>query len=75
MAGRVRGRDADLAERGQSTVEYALVLFAFLSCVGAMGVMWHAARNGPLVQRSVECSSHALSGADVLGSAQDIALY
>lgn len=75
MAGRELGNDTSLAERGQSTVEYALVLFAFLSCMGAMGVMWHTARNGPLVQRSVECSSHALSGADVLGSAQDIALY
>lgn len=61
-------------ERGQSTVEYALVLFAFLSMLLSLGAVWHAVRDGALVDRAIEASSHQL-GADVLGSARDLALF
>ena len=34
---------------GQSTVEYAVVLFAFLSLVVALGALWRAGRAGKLL--------------------------
>ncbi len=61
-------------ERGQSTVEYALVLLAFLSMLLAMGGLWHVARDAVLLDRAVEASSHQLGG-DVLGAARDLALF
>ena len=65
-----RGR----AQRGQSCVEYVLVVLAFLSMVVAWGVVWHAGRNGRLLDRAVEASSHHLGG-DVLGSFRDVLLF
>ena len=62
-------------ERGQATVEYALVLFAFLASIVAMGSLWHAAREGALVRLCMESASHGLSGGQAIASAQDILLY
>ena len=47
-------------ECGQSTLEYAIVLFAFLSMVIALITLWHAARSGLWVQAAVDAASHAL---------------
>ena len=33
----------------QSTVEYLVVLVAFVSMLAALGAVWHAARDGALV--------------------------
>ena len=63
------------SECGQSTVEYALVLFAFLASILAMASLWHGARDGALLQRCKESLSHQLSAAGGIGSAQDVALY
>ena len=39
-------------EDGQSTVEYALVVVAFLSILLALGVVWHSGRQGALLERA-----------------------
>jgi hypothetical protein len=62
-------------ERGQSTVEYALVLLAFLSMSIAFAAMWHAGRDGKLLNLAVGASSHQLGGSDPLGAARDLALF
>lgn len=47
---------------GQSTLEYALVLVAFLSMVAALGLAWHAARDGTLVRMATDAATHQASG-------------
>lgn len=69
----LHGRKA--GERGQSTVEYALVLFAFLAVALGLGSMWHAARDGALLRRATGSSSHALTAEGALGSTQDLLIY
>ena len=51
---RCRARGSD----GQSTVEYLLVLAAFVSAVGALGLLWHAGRDGVLVNLATTSASH-----------------
>ena len=60
--------------RGQSTVEYAAVLVAFLSMVLALGAIWQGARGGPLLGSAIGASSHQLGG-DALGFLRDVALF
>ena len=60
---------------GQSSVEYALVMIAFLSTVAALACLWHAGRDGQLLRRAIEAASHQLGGGDALGEARDIALF
>lgn len=62
-------------ECGQATVEYALVLCAFLATVVALGVMWHAVRDGALLRRCMEALSHRFAASGAIGSAQDVSLY
>ena len=58
---------------GQSTVEYALVLGAFLAMVVVLGLLWHGVRDGLLVGAASEAASHGTGGGavallkDVLG--------
>ena len=61
--------------RGQSTVEYAVVVVAFLAMLATLGAVWHAGRRGSLTRRAVEASSHQLGGSDALGSIRDISLF
>lgn len=64
-----------LAERsGQSSVEYALVVLAFLSAMLALGALWHAARDGALVRLAVRAASHGLGGG-IAAALRDIALF
>lgn len=63
------------ATRGQSTLEYALLLVAFASMVLAWGVVWHGVRDGSLLRRAIDASSHLLGGADPLGAFRDLALF
>ena len=60
---------------GQSSVEYALVLMAFLSMVAAFALIWHAGRDGALLRSATEAASHQLEWGDVRGSVRDLALY
>lgn len=79
-ARRARGRGRPTAEclpvgeRGQSTVEYLLVLIAFLASLLAMGALWHTGRDGALLRRAVGASSHT-QGAGAVSSLQDISLF
>ena len=60
---------------GQSSVEYALVMIAFVSMLAALACLWHAGRDGRLLRRAVEAASHQLGGGDALGEARDVALF
>lgn len=52
---RIRG------EAGQGTIEYAVVLVAFLALVAALGVLWHLLDAGVLVRHALQCASHHIS--------------
>lgn len=60
---------------GQSTVEYAVVLFAFLSLVVALGALWRASRDGKLLTLAIEAASHLLESGDALVHAEDVLLF
>ncbi len=62
-------------EDGQSTVEYALVVVAFLSILLALGVVWHSGRQGALLERAIDASSHQVGGSDVHGALRDVVLF
>lgn len=61
--------------RGQSSVEYAIVLGAFLAVVLALGAFWAMARDGTLQRLSERAASHALSGEGAIGGMRDIVLF
>lgn len=45
-------------ERGQSTVEFAVVTAGFLAATVALGAMWHAFNGGMLVEHALSVASH-----------------
>ena len=45
-------------ERGQSTVEFAVVMAAFLAVMTALAVMWRAFEGGLLVEHALAVASH-----------------
>lgn len=59
---------------GQSTVEYALVLFAFLAMVLVLGQVLDWAAGGRLLSLVAESSSHTGEGG-VAGLLRDVLLY
>lgn len=60
-------------ERGQSTVEFAVVMAAGLAIVVAIGALSNAVEGGMFVEHAVMAASHSLSGA--LGGAADVFSY
>lgn len=46
---------------GQATVEFAVVLVAFISLLIAFGAIWDAIRDGLLIQHALQCASHHLA--------------
>lgn len=70
-----RGRPWLVEESGQSTTEYALVSFAFLAMVVALGLLWHSASDGALLERAVRAASHAFVEGSGMGSWQDILMF
>lgn len=64
-----------LHDGGQATVEYALVLFAFLATVVCMGALWRAASRGALVELAVDSASHASGDGASFATLQDTLLY
>ncbi|WP_154027794.1 hypothetical protein [Olsenella uli] len=48
-------------ELGQSTVEYAIVLAAFLAAVIALGAMWRIAHEGGFQRLGEKAASHVVS--------------
>lgn len=61
--------------RGQSTVEYALVLLAFIWVAIGCAALWHGARDGRLLSGAIEAASHTFGGAGALSSLRDISLF
>lgn len=59
---------------GQGTVEYALVVFAFLGLLGGLGAMWHLLDAGMLVQHALQSASHHIS-AVAPGAFADVFMY
>ena len=61
-------------ERGQSTVEFAVVTASFLVATVALGVMWHAVSGGLFVEHALSVASHHVQSVSpvVIG---DIFLY
>lgn len=49
-------------EAGQSTVEYALVLAAFLALIIALGALWHFFSDGAPLHHALASASHHVSG-------------
>jgi Flp pilus assembly protein TadG len=68
----MRGRIASC--RGQSTVEFAIVMAAFLAVALGLSALWHAADRGLLVQHALQSASHHLQGID-LGAWCDVLAY
>lgn len=60
-------------EQGQSSVEYALVLFAFVAVVCALGALWHTGREGKLLRLTLEAASRSITGG--LEAVQGILLF
>ena len=48
--------------RGQATVEYAIVFVAFLALVVALGALWDVLSGALVVQHALQSASHHLSG-------------
>ena len=45
-------------ESGQGTLEYALVMFGFLSIVAGLGALWNMLDGGLLVSHALASASH-----------------
>ncbi|WP_180326498.1 hypothetical protein [Raoultibacter phocaeensis] len=60
--------------KGQSTVEYALVVFAVLAVFVACAAVWRALEGGLFVDHAVAGASHHVGGAS-LGAVIDVLLY
>lgn len=60
-------------DEGQSTVEYAIVLGAFLAIAIALGALWRAMDDGTFLEHALSAASHhlSLSAAGVI----DVFLY
>lgn len=62
-------------EAGQSSVEYALVLGAFLALVLALGLVWSVVGQGRLQRASERAASHAIEGAGAVDGIRDLVLF
>ena len=62
---RARGRPGDVGRAGQSTLEYLLLLVAFVAMIGALALLWHAARDGRLLSLAADAASHGAGGGAV----------
>ena len=59
---------------GQSTLEYLLLLVAFVAMIGALALVWHAARDGRLLGLASAAASHG-TGAGAVAMLKDVLLY
>lgn len=62
------------SREGQSTLEYLLVLGAFVALLAALGLLWHAAKDGVLVGLATESASHG-AGQGPVGMLKDVAVF
>ncbi len=50
--------------KGQSTVEFALIMAAFICLVLGLGALWHAFDGGVFVDHALMSASHHLTDVD-----------
>lgn len=62
-------------EAGQSTLEYALVLLAFLSMVVALAAVWRVAQQGVLLEQAKTHASHNFGKGLSLELLQDLLAF
>ena len=67
-------RTASPGRSGQSTLEYLLMLVAFIAMIGALALLWHAARDGRLLALATDAASHG-SGAGAVPMLKDVLEY
>ena len=72
-----RGREtlSPREDSGQATVEYALLLVAFLAALLSLGAIWGLARSGWFQRAQRDAASHAAEADDPLGFARDVVLF
>ena len=74
------GRRGLLARRllkgssGQGTLEYALVMFAFMAIIGGLGAVWHMLDAGLPVQHALQSASHHVASV-APGAFADVFMY
>ena len=61
-------------EKGQATVEFAIVTAGFLAIVLGLGSFWHSFDSGVFVEHALAAASHHINLA-AIGAAADIFLY
>ena len=61
-------------KKGQATVEFALVMFAFLALLAGLGALCDFGRSGALAKHASESASHAVGGSDA-GAWADVLAY
>ena len=69
----ISGRESAV-EGGQSTVEYAMVLLAFLASIVALGMVLEWGATGGFLEEAIGSASH-LAGQGLVGTLQDVLLY
>ena len=62
------------SERGQSTVEFAVVTVAFLAVTVALSALWHLLADGAFVEHALAVASHHIQ-AVAPTTVSDIFLY
>lgn len=60
-------------QSGQGSVEYALVLFAFLALLVALGILMEFLRQGSLIEHALDAASYHFAGFG--GAVQDVFLF
>lgn len=60
---------------GQATVEYAVLLVAFLMVVVGLGAIWRASSTGKLLELAQESCSHSFQASPDLNAWKDILLF
>lgn len=61
-------------EKGQATVEFAVIAAAFFSLVVALGVLWRAFDQGLFIQHALSSASHHIESVS-LGGIADVFLF
>lgn len=62
------------ARSGQGTVEYAVVMFAFVAVILGLGALWHLLDAGVPVQHALQSASHHVSSV-APGAFADVFMY
>lgn len=60
-------------ERGQSTVEYAIVMVSFICIAVALGLLMEAMENGTFLLHAISAASHNVQV--ILGGTADVFSY